>query len=110
MWLWVSSAAVLGTLLRCNAFFTSFSSSSGYTNLSLGSPRPPLSKGLKLSMNILKQGAPVLGFYAVMLAPIYGVGFLSGIVPGLGFGTITDFSQLRNRLLHIYTGSKANIV
>lgn len=35
--------------------------------------------------------SPLLGFYAVMLAPIYGIGL------GPGLGSITDFQSLRNR-------------
>lgn len=46
---------------------------------------------------IIKKAAPILGFYAVMLAPIYGIGLGAGILPGLGLGSITDFSKLRNR-------------
>ena len=38
----------------------------------------------------VKAFLPLLGFYAVMLAPIYG----NGIFPG---STMTDFSALRNR-------------
>ena len=42
-------------------------------------------------IKIIKQIAPIFGYYAVMLAPIYGI----GLVPFLG--SMTDFSSLRNR-------------
>ena len=35
--------------------------------------------------------SPILGFYAVMLAPIYGIGL------GPGLGSITDFQTVKNR-------------
>lgn len=42
-------------------------------------------------LKILKKVAPALGYYAVMLAPIYGV----GIGP---FGEMTDFQTVTNRI------------
>jgi uncharacterized protein (DUF1499 family) len=41
----------------------------------------------------LKPFRPLIGFYIVMLAPIYGIGFGP-------LGSITDFSTLQNRLAH----------
>ena len=35
--------------------------------------------------------APIVGFYGVMLAPLYGIGL------PLWFGSMTDFSKLKNR-------------
>ena len=46
---------------------------------------------LNIKFKIIKQIAPIFGYYAVMLAPIYGI----GLVPFLG--SMTDFSSLRNR-------------
>lgn len=46
---------------------------------------------LNIKLKIIKQIAPIFGYYAVMLAPIYGI----GLVPFLG--SMTDFSSLRNR-------------
>lgn len=40
---------------------------------------------------IWRTVSPLLGFYAVMLAPIYGIGL------GPGLGSITDFETLKNR-------------
>lgn len=45
---------------------------------------------VKIKGRVLRTFVPFLGFYALMLAPIYGI----GIGP---FGSITDFSTLRNR-------------
>eukprot|EP01041_Mallomonas_annulata_P012376 gene12376-26032_t len=42
-------------------------------------------------LSFLKKFAPIIGFYAVMLAPIYGIG-----LPGF-FGSMTDFTTVRNR-------------
>lgn len=46
---------------------------------------------LAIKFKLLKQIAPVIGYYAIMLAPIYGI----GIAPFLG--SMTDFSILKNR-------------
>ena len=43
-------------------------------------------------LNIFKALRPIIAFYVVMLAPIYGIGL------PLWFGSITDFSTLKNRL------------
>ena len=42
-------------------------------------------------LNIFMALRPVIAFYVVMLAPIYGIGL------PLWFGSITDFSTLKNR-------------
>jgi uncharacterized protein (DUF1499 family) len=55
-----------------------------------GSPLDDFKDIITMKAGILKKFAPLLGFYAVMLAPIYGIGF-----PGLG--SMTDFSTLKNR-------------
>lgn len=47
---------------------------------------------LDLKVKLLKKvGGPIIGFYAVMLAPLYGIG-----LPG-PFGTMTDFTTLKNK-------------
>ena len=43
-------------------------------------------------LNIFMALRPVIAFYVVMLAPIYGIGL------PLWFESITDFSTLKNRL------------
>jgi uncharacterized protein (DUF1499 family) len=45
-------------------------------------------------LGVLKKFAPLLGFYAVMYAPVYGTNF----VPGTFLGSITDFATVRNRV------------
>lgn len=40
----------------------------------------------------------IIGFYAIMNAPIYGIGLLSSSDVAGGFGSMTDFSIVRNRL------------
>jgi uncharacterized protein (DUF1499 family) len=44
-----------------------------------------------IGLNIFKALRPIIAFYVVMLAPIYGIGL------PLWFGSITDFSTLKNR-------------
>ena len=44
-----------------------------------------------IKTKILKPLLPILGFYAVMLAPIYGKGYLSPL------GSMTDFNTVQNR-------------
>ena len=51
---------------------------------------PDLDKS-NLMGKIFKALRPIIGFYAVMLAPVYGIGL------PLWFGSITDFSTLKNR-------------
>jgi uncharacterized protein (DUF1499 family) len=45
----------------------------------------------KLFSSIRKVLGPVIGFYSVMLAPIYGIGLFGPL------GSMTDFSTLKNR-------------
>mmetsp|Transcript_4119 Transcript_4119/g.4208 ORF Transcript_4119/g.4208 Transcript_4119/m.4208 type:complete len:220 (+) Transcript_4119:78-737(+) len=42
-------------------------------------------------LKTVKKFAPILGYYAVMLAPIYGIGLPF-------FGSMTDFSTVKNRV------------
>ena len=46
---------------------------------------------LNIKLKIIKQVAPIFGYYAIMLAPIYGIGLLPFL------GSMTEFSSLRNR-------------
>ena len=51
-------------------------------------PSSPLTNKI---LNTLSGFKPLIGFYALMLAPIYGIGL------PLWFGSMTDFSVLQNR-------------
>lgn len=42
-------------------------------------------------LKLISQFKPLIGFYALMLAPLYGIGL------PLWFGSMTDFSTLQNR-------------
>ena len=46
---------------------------------------------LNIKLKIIKQVAPIFGYYAIMLAPIYGIGLLPFL------GSMTEFSSLKNR-------------
>jgi uncharacterized protein (DUF1499 family) len=58
------------------------------TSSALEMKNSPVQDKLKL----LKSLRPIIGFYALMLAPIYGTGSPIGF-----FGSMTDFSTLKNR-------------